>query len=1185
MKYLLLLSAVFYFASVSDCKAQSTAAIRNVANRSAVHYDIERPYREGFAAVCRKNKWGFINRSREEVIPLLYKKACDFIEYNAVVYAEKYLLIDTTGKIINEVTDAQAKRFFAASVTGMNAPGFLPGNKNNFSSSGNFTPVPTAGNCPPNIDFEYGDFSNWYCYTGLVGTNQQGNNIVTMFNNTPSTNAPVAGRHRMIVAAANSELDYYGGFPINPPNGSGHAIKLGNDDIHDSAEKVRYIIHVPVNAVDFSVTFQYAVVLENPVNNTRHTPDQKPRMTAQVIDATTNTVVQCADFLYVAAGSIPGFYNSAVDPNVKCKAWTPVFVNLRAYAGKTLYLEFLTADCTLGAHFGYGYVDVGPCNEPVTSQYQCAPSVANFTAPPGFQYYNWWNNDYSAIVGTGATLSMSPLPATGTTFHVELIPINNSSCRDTLSAVVNPSLPSAYAGPDEQICAGQSIPIGVTPVPGYTYQWSPPDYLSDPNISNPISSAPVPVTYTLTVTDAYGCIASDAASVMMNAMPAPDFTVADIDQCIYQNNFSFHNTTSISGGTYSIVWNFGDGSTSTANDPQHHYSFPGTYTVTLTATSDLGCINIKTQQVIVLEKPSVSFLPNNPTQCVTNNNFIFYNSTTINVGGLSYVWHFGDGETSTQQNPTHHYAASGNYTVQLVVTSTAGCTDSITGSVVVTALPVAAFGITDPPQCLINNSFSFTNTSSLPGETLTYHWDFGDGSSSNLQTPVHQYTSSGNYNVVLTVTSPTGCTDNISHSLIVFPKPTVAFAPSANMQCLRGNTISFANNSLITTGSISYHWSFGDGTFSVLVNPSHAYAATGVYTVQLIATSDNGCIDSTSQLITINPNPQIIAGTTTSATICRGSSITLNAGGGSSYNWFPATALNCSSCANPVATPLTDISYIVTGLNNFNCAGRDTVKITVIQPFTMQALGSNVCVGGSTGLHASGAATYFWQPAAGLNRTDISNPTAAPLSTTMYTVVGYDTSHCFTDTAWVPVTVFALPAVSLGADLTLPTGTTQVLNANITNGPIISWLWTPANFLNCNTCPAPVATIHKDMTYTVTVKNIHGCVASDEIRIKTFCENSQVFIPDAFTPDGDGINDIFMIRGSGIISVKYLRIFNRWGELIFEKNNFSPNNPACGWDGKIRGVKGPPDVFVYTVEVVCDNNMKNIFKGNVSIIK
>ncbi|MDB5251816.1 MAG: hypothetical protein JWP27_985, partial [Flaviaesturariibacter sp.] len=112
-----------------------------------------------------------------------------------------------------------------------------------------------------------------------------------------------------------------------------------------------------------------------------------------------------------------------------------------------------------------------------------------------------------------------------------------------------------------------------------------------------------------------------------------------------------------------------------------------------------------------------------------------------------------------------------------------------------------------------------------------------------------------------------------------------------------------------------------------------------------------------------------------------------------------------------------------------------------------------------------------------------------------------------------------------------------------------------------------------------------GCTGSDTITIKPFCTDVQAFVPNAFTPDGDGVNDILMVRGSGIAQVKTFRIFNRWGEVVFERGNFAPNNPAFGWDGKVKGIYGQPDVYVYTLEVICENGVPFTYKGNVSVLK
>ncbi len=245
----------------------------------------------------------------------------------------------------------------------------------------------------------------------------------------------------------------------------------------------------------------------------------------------------------------------------------------------------------------------------------------------------------------------------------------------------------------------------------------------------------------------------------------------------------------------------------------------------------------------------------------------------------------------------------------------------------------------------------------------------------------------------------------------------------------------------------------------------------------------------------------------------------------------------------------------------------------------------SICIGESANLNISGAAIYQWSPSVGLNQTNISNPIASPDVTTTYRIIGYDGHNCFTDTAFITVAVGNYPTIDLGPDQTLPTGTMLPLKSVVKNGPVKKWEWTPTTDLNCSDCPEPVAHLKNDITYAVEITSAYNCKATDTIQIKVFCKSAQVFIPNAFSPDGDGINDVLMVRATGIAMVKSFRVFNRWGQLVFERNNFAPNEPSFGWDGRVRGVPQPPGVYVYTAEVICENNVPYTYKGNTTILK
>ncbi len=900
-------------------------------------YESLRDFVNKLAAARQNSKWGFIDEKGKTVIPLVYDIAFDFTETVTAVYKDnKWSLINRQGAIIKSLDvdvfygfkNGKARISRKGRTGLMNTRGEIismePAKNDNVSNVNNTTASRPAGAqaepCPPNIGFDFGNFTNWDCFVGsvaVIGTT----NIVTVNPSPPTPN-----RHVIYPRTAPSNLDPYGLFAINPPDGSGYAIKLGNNVNGAEAEKIRYMINVPANAVDYSITYRYAVVFQDP----GHQRFEQPRLKASLKDVAENRYLPCSYWEFISDDTIPGFFDSPVDPNIKIKDWTPVFINLSAYAGKTLELEFTTVDCVLGAHWGYGYLDIGDCNISADIQYQCNPNLTFLNGPPGFRTYQWFNADFSTRIGVGQNVTLNPSLPDTTDIHLILLPWSGLACSDTLHVKSMNPAPFADAGPNQVIiCAGSSATIGTPAIPGKQYSWSPTTDLSNPNIATPVSSTTVATKYYLTVTDlATGCTAEDSVIVTVNPVPTALFV-------------------------------------------------PG------------------------------------------------------------------------------------------------------------------------PDQCLTGNSFSFTNNSVLGS---VYDWSFGDGDISNQSGPTHAFTTAQTFDVKLLVTAANGCQDSVTHQVRVHPIPTVITLPDT--------------------------------------------------------------------------------------AICRGNSVRLITNGAQQYEWTPVNDLNCSDCASPVASPVTNTTYVVKGTNSFGCFAFDTVAITVFQPFGVYvAPGTEICAKQSVNLQAMGAYSYIWSPAQTLDDATIANPVATPTVTTTYRVVGYDSHHCFTDTGYVTIVVNPIPTLELGPDRNLATGTIYTFDPVITKGPIVFWQWSPSTNLSCTSCSEPSATVKNDITYHLLIENVYGCTATDSLTITTFCENSQVFIPNAFTPDGDGINDILMIRAKGVESVRLFRIFTRWGELVFEKSNFPPNAPAFGWDGKIKGKTGAPEVYVYTLEVTCDNLQTYTYKGNVSILK
>jgi gliding motility-associated-like protein len=145
--------------------------------------------------------------------------------------------------------------------------------------------------------------------------------------------------------------------------------------------------------------------------------------------------------------------------------------------------------------------------------------------------------------------------------------------------------------------------------------------------------------------------------------------------------------------------------------------------------------------------------------------------------------------------------------------------------------------------------------------------------------------------------------------------------------------------------------------------------------------------------------------------------------------------------------------------------------------------------------------------------------------------------------------------------------------------------WQPTTGLFRNFYPGITVKPKENTEYTVEVKNKGKCLARDRVSVYVICNGSNIFIPNTFSPNGDGSNEIFYPRGTGLFKIKTLKIFNRWGEIVFDKSSFDANNPSNGWDGSSKGVKLNSDVFVYVLEVICDNNSVLTYKGNIALIR
>jgi gliding motility-associated-like protein len=363
----------------------------------------------------------------------------------------------------------------------------------------------------------------------------------------------------------------------------------------------------------------------------------------------------------------------------------------------------------------------------------------------------------------------------------------------------------------------------------------------------------------LRVTTAAGCRDSVTKTVIVQPSPKAGFTAVDTSQCLKGNNFSFLPVYS-NKNIKSISWDFGDTSTSAVDSPLHSYAFAGTYIVKSVFLSAFGCSDSITKQVYVQPMPEALFAIYDSSQCFEKNDFGFVNKSTITSGNMTYIWNFGDTQTSVLVNPHHQYAYADTFTVLLKVVSQEGCADSFSKHTFlhVHPEPVADYVINDTTQCLVGNAFSFANNSSLKSGTFKQNRDFNDGSISDSFNTSHSYTTFDTFTTKLLITSDWGCKDSILKKVYVSPMPKADFTVNTNPQPLAGNNFVFTNQSNIPWGNMSYTWDYGDGSPpDNAVNGNHSYSKPDTFEVKLISVSDGGCPDSFSMFVYVQINVSV----------------------------------------------------------------------------------------------------------------------------------------------------------------------------------------------------------------------------------------------------------------------------------------------------------------------------------------
>jgi gliding motility-associated-like protein len=687
--------------------------------------------------------------------------------------------------------------------------------------------------------------------------------------------------------------------------------------------------------------------------------------------------------------------------------WTDIVTNATSYSflnldTTTLFRAEVQNGVCSALFSSYATVTVNPLPVPAfTAATVCQGVPTAFmnttTIPSGsISNYQWdFGNGSSSI----STAPLYVYPASGS-FFVGLTALSSAGCTASTSLLVTVNPNPSVAFNAASVCQGSATLFQpVVSVAGgvASYFW---DHDNSTTDSTGMHSYTYPLTgmynVLLVVTANNGCIDSVRNYVEVAAPVSVSFISDSV--CLGQP-INFVNTSSSSSPSVGYNWNFGNGAVSVLTNPVYTYPAPGVYTVTLQAQvlgSSTGCVSTYIDTVVIYTLPVPNFTLGNVCS-IDSAQFINTTSYSGAPSDLSYNWAFGDATNATTIDATHLYTTQGNYNVTLTINTIAGCSVNNTQLITIHPMPVANFAYSD--VCYLNN-MNFSNTSSVSAGTLSYVWDFGDGTNAAVTAPIHLYSSDGSYNVQLIATTNNNCGDTIIKSVTVHPLPFVDFA---NSPVCDGQTSTFSETTSIVSGSVvSFSWDLGDGSSATSASTTNTYLAPGTYTVILTATSNLGCVNDTSKPVTVNPVPVpnftavdacfLSANSFTNTSVIFGSSPM-------TYSWLFGDGIGTSGVTSPGYIYSSPGMYAVTLIASSGPGCVDSItKYTEVYslpvvnagPDTTISLGTEIMLNG----YSPSGATYSWTPMSSLSNPFIPNPIARPNVNTSYTLTMTDVNGC-----------------------------------------------------------------------------------------------------------------------------------------------------------------------------------------------
>ncbi|MCO5249410.1 MAG: PKD domain-containing protein [Chitinophagales bacterium] len=687
------------------------------------------------------------------------------------------------------------------------------------------------------------------------------------------------------------------------------------------------------------------------------------------------------------------------------------------------------------------------------------------------------------------------------------------------------------------------------------------------------------------VTDDFGC-SDTVTNDLIVARPFAEFEVPSKSFC---TGNAFKPTNFSTGVGLLYEWNFGDGTPiDTSRFPQHNYKNEGTYDIHLKITDANNCISEKLMSNAVTIQDFDYDFTASPTFKYCPELIVEFQVIPGDIEYRQTLWDFGDGVivSDTNKSPRNIYNKAGEYDVSLILEDFRGCGDTIVKKKLVQIEgPEGSFKSSIKSSCAPTEVVFSANTKNSKAS----FWDFGDGEGffeDNEDFEIkHVYEKPGIYIPSVTVDDGLGCVVTVIGDEIKIGGPNAKTVLSPGIVCSDQNLV-FSDSSVFTE-NIPYKnrtWSFSDGFTSKDSTFTRTFKtddSTNIY-ITLTVEDSIGCIGvayDTARVFAYAP-----LRVKDSLLICKGDTIQLKASRVHYAEWGQSGSLSQTDILNPLAFPLQNTLYKVRGFVSPTCYTDKTVFVRVLDAFSGTALNdTSVCIGDMAHLWVkhdninSGKFDYEWT----LNGTLIGSSKdfdVLPNQTSTY-IIRIKNGACKDFVAPTTVRVKNYPSLSIDTPEPIVKGQEVRIQAN--SDPGVNYTWTPQPDVGCKNCPFGYFRPQSTTEYTVTVEK-EGCAVSESVTVdvSAVCNSDLVKIPNVFTPNSDGLNDVFSIENNDKIRLNSLKIFSRTGELVYESANMRDK-----WDGTYNGKPLNTGVYVYYLDAECVNGTPILLTGNITLLR